>query len=169
MNINDSHEVKQWQLIALRVAREAEEFASAALFDLGTTGIITLAEDADSLELGAYFDQRADAELIAQLLDTEFTRAGLRGSLFGVSISAIPEQDWMQKWKEGFAPIAIGQGSISRGEEKKILKQATATPATMKSPHRGTALPTGSTGKETPRSASPSSSPVEIATTTSTA
>src|SRR5262249_60410936 len=67
------------------------------------------------------------------------------------------------------APTAIGHGSIFRGEEKKILKQATATPAAMKSLHRETALPTGSAGIETPRSASPTSSPVEIATTTSTA
>ena len=34
---------------------------------------------------------------------------------------------------------------------------------------RGKALPAGSTGKETPRSASPSSSPIEMATTVSTA
>jgi len=112
MASDDSPQEKQWQLIALRVAREAEEFASAALFDLGTTGIITLAENAESLELGAYFDEQADAEMIAQLIDTEFSRAGLRASLLGISISAIPEQDWMQKWKEGFAPIAIGQRLI---------------------------------------------------------
>lgn len=112
MDSDNLRREKQWQLIALRVAHDVEEFASAALFDLGTTGIITLAEGADSLELGAYFDERADAELIAQLIDTEFTRAGLRASLLGVSISAIPEQDWMQKWKEGFAPIAIGQRLI---------------------------------------------------------
>src|SRR5215813_5960046 len=38
------------------------------------------------------------------------------------------------------APTAIGHGSIFSGEEKKTLKQATATPAAMTSCHRGKAL-----------------------------
>lgn len=112
MDSDNAHTEKQWQLVALRVMRDAEEFAGLMLFDLGTTGIITLAEHADSLELGAYFDQQTDAEMIARLLEIEFTRAGLRASLLGVSISALPDQDWMQKWKEGFAPTTIGQRLI---------------------------------------------------------
>ena len=112
MDSDNPHTDRQWQLVALRVLRDAEEFAGLMLFDLGTTGIITLAEHADSLELGAYFDPQSDAEMSARLLETEFTRAGLRAALLGVSISALPDQDWMQKWKEGFAPIAVGQRLI---------------------------------------------------------
>jgi hypothetical protein len=63
-------------------------------------------------------------------------------------------------------PTATGQGSICSGVEKKMLKEATATPAAIVSSQRGTALPAGLTGSETPSSASPSSSPVAIATTT---
>jgi ribosomal protein L11 methyltransferase len=100
---------KAWHLVTLDVAREAEEFASATLFDLGTSGIVTLGENEDGVKLGAYFDELADMEMIARSIEAEFARAGLRGGLFGISISGVPEQDWMQKWKEGFEPIEIGE------------------------------------------------------------
>jgi ribosomal protein L11 methyltransferase len=99
---------KTWQLIAINITRQAEEFASSVLFDLGSTGIITLEESADSLKLGAYFDDRSDAEEIARNVQAEFARAGLSSQLLGISISSIPDQDWMQKWKEGFEPVNIG-------------------------------------------------------------
>ena len=59
--------------------------------------------------------------------------------------------------------MAMGQGSIAGGAEKKMLYAATATPAAITSCHRGTALPGSSIGNETPRSANPISNPIEIA------
>ena len=100
---------KSWHLIALTVTRDAEETASALLFDAGTTGIITLEEVGDTVKLGAYFDAQADAEEIARDIEAEFARAGARAALLGVAISVVADQDWMQKWKEGFAPLAIGE------------------------------------------------------------
>lgn len=100
---------KTWQLIALTVARDAEETASALLFDAGTTGIITLEESDDTMKLGAYFDAQADAEAIARDIEAAFARAGIRASLLSIAISSVADQDWMQKWKEGFAPINIGE------------------------------------------------------------
>lgn len=102
-------EKRSWHLVTLNVARETEEFASAALFDLGTSGIVTLEESESSVKLGAYFDELADVEMIARSIESEFARAGLYSKLFGISISGIPEQDWMQKWKEGFEPVEIGE------------------------------------------------------------
>jgi ribosomal protein L11 methyltransferase len=99
---------KIWHLIALNITRQAEEFASTVLFDLGTTGVVTLEENEDSLKLGAYFDERSNAEEIARRVEAEFARAGLANQLQGISISHIPDQDWMQKWKEGFEAITIG-------------------------------------------------------------
>jgi ribosomal protein L11 methyltransferase len=105
---DSSSKEKTWSLVAVNVGRDAEEAASCALFDLGTTGIVTLEEGADGVKLGAYFDGRADAELIARGVEAELARVGLRGELFGISISGVPEQDWMRKWKEGFEPIEVG-------------------------------------------------------------
>lgn len=103
-----TNEDKAWRLVALEIAREAEEITSAALFELGTTGIVTLEESDDRMKLGAYFAARADTEMIARAVEAELARVGLRGAIFGISISGIPEQDWMQKWKEGFEAIEIG-------------------------------------------------------------
>lgn len=98
-----------WNLVTLNIAHDAEELASAALFDMGTTGTITLEETDSSMKLGAYFNAQADVEAIACAIEAEFARVGLRGALFSISISGIPEQDWMQKWKEGFEPVEIGE------------------------------------------------------------
>ncbi len=103
---------KSWQLITVAVAREAEETASALLFDAGTNGIVTLEENHDAVKLGAYFDAEADAEEIARDIEAAFARAGIRSSLMSIAITAVADQDWMQKWKEGFAPIAIGERLI---------------------------------------------------------
>ena len=108
MQVDPSNKEKIWQLIALNITRKAEEFASSVLFDLGTTGLLTLEESEDSLKLGAYFDERSNAEEIARRVEAEFARTGLANQLLGISISHIPDQDWMQKWKEGFEPITIG-------------------------------------------------------------
>ncbi|HVG18461.1 MAG TPA: 50S ribosomal protein L11 methyltransferase [Blastocatellia bacterium] len=109
MHPDPSEKKRVWQLITLDIARRAEEFAISALFDLGTTGVVTLEESADTTKLGAYFDERADAEEVARSVEAEFARAEQGGSLLGISISPVPDQDWMQKWKEGFEPVVVGQ------------------------------------------------------------
>jgi ribosomal protein L11 methyltransferase len=109
MHPDPSEEKRVWQLITLNIAREAEEFAISALFDLGTTGVITLEESPDSLKLGAYFDERSNAEEIVRSIEAEFARAGHGTALLGISTTSVPDQDWMQKWKEGFEAITIGK------------------------------------------------------------
>jgi hypothetical protein len=47
-------------------------------------------------------------------------------------------------------PTATGQGSMFNGVEKKMLYEATATPAAITSCHNGTIRPGGSTGREAP-------------------
>lgn len=101
-----------WWLITLSVARDAEEAVSALLFDLGSTGIVTLEEHDDSVRLGAYFDEAKNAEAIKQSVEAEFASSGSSNTLAGVSISAVPDEDWMQKWKEGFEPVEIGKRLI---------------------------------------------------------
>jgi ribosomal protein L11 methyltransferase len=105
-------ELKTWHLVAVELARDAEEFAGALLFELGSGGLITLEERDDTVKLGAYFDGRTDAEHLSGEIQEEFTRTGRRSELYGVSVSLIQDQDWMQKWKEGFEPIKIGSRVI---------------------------------------------------------
>jgi ribosomal protein L11 methyltransferase len=96
-------------LATISVPRDLEEQTSALLFDLGSTGIVTLEESADAVTLEAYFESKTDAAEIRQALEADFQRTGSRDAPTGFSISAVPEQDWMQKWKEGFEPVQIGE------------------------------------------------------------
>lgn len=102
--ISNSH----WRLVTLCVSRDSEEPASALLFDLGSTGIVTLEDTADSVTLGAYFEEGNNSDDLKQVIETEFARVERTDALHSISISAVPEQDWMQKWKEGFEAVQIG-------------------------------------------------------------
>jgi ribosomal protein L11 methyltransferase len=91
-----------WWLVTVRVKRDAVENASALLFDLGSTGIITLDETSDVVKLGAYFDESAETDAITNAIEAQFSGSA-------IEISAVLEEDWMQKWKEGFEPVRIGE------------------------------------------------------------
>lgn len=96
-------------LATISIPGDLEEQTSALLFDLGSTGIVTLEESADTVTLEAYFESKTDAGDIRQALEADFQRTGRRDALTRFSISAVPEQDWMQKWKEGFEAVQIGE------------------------------------------------------------
>jgi ribosomal protein L11 methyltransferase len=97
-----------WQLVNVQLDRQAEELVSSLLFSLGANGIVTLEEDPHSIKLGAYFDESARLENLECRIKAELKRFGLAAALLGVSITAFPDQDWMQKWREGLEPISIG-------------------------------------------------------------
>jgi ribosomal protein L11 methyltransferase len=121
---------KTWSLISVLIAREAEEMASAIVFDLGATGVVTLEEDEKTVKLGAYFDQSVEAREIAEAIEVQFARAGKRDELIGISVSEIADQDWMQKWKEGFEPVEIGRRLViapswklpDRADERVVIR-----------------------------------------------
>ena len=97
-----------WWLVTVVLAQDAEEIASALLFDRGSTGIVTLEEHDDTVTLGAYFDHLMDSDDMKQSVAAAFNKAGRPEALISVSLSAVPDQDWMQKWKEGFEAVEIG-------------------------------------------------------------
>ncbi len=99
-------------MISIETLREAEEFLSSSLFDLGTTGIITLEESDETIKLGAYFDSALDPEEIGRAIESVFLAALRRDELLSFSSSIIPDQDWMQKWKEGYEAVEAGERLI---------------------------------------------------------
>src|SRR5689334_13911066 len=106
------YEDSDWLMITLRVVRELEEVISSLLFELGSTGIVTLAEETDVITLGAYFNSFVVADEIKQAIEKECLRINRMDVLSGFSSSLVPNQDWMQKWKEGFEPIEVGNRLI---------------------------------------------------------
>lgn len=107
--MSDKSVNKTWHLLSVKIAIDAEDISNTILFDLGATGTVTLEEDERSIKLGAYFDENLKPEDLAQQVEAEFARAGMLNSLYHISLSEIADQDWMQKWKEGFEAIEIGK------------------------------------------------------------
>ena len=100
---------KQWWLVTLTLETGAEEMASAFLFEHGSTGIVTLHESDDSITLAAYFNEHSAAERTAQSIGSELIRAGHPSALRDCIVSSVTEEDWLQKWKEGFEAVQIGE------------------------------------------------------------
>jgi ribosomal protein L11 methyltransferase len=98
-----------WRLVTVTVDREAQELLGSLLFDLGATGLITLHETSGTVTLGAYYGQHADPERIIQTIKTDFDKTRNANVLHGFNSSTVPDEDWMQKWKEGFEPTEIGR------------------------------------------------------------
>ena len=94
-----------WRLITIAVDPEVQEPLSSLLFDLGATGLITLEETATRVTLGAYYRDESDPEHIIHTVQNTFNKTALQD----FSSSTIPDEDWMQKWKEGFEAIEIGR------------------------------------------------------------
>jgi ribosomal protein L11 methyltransferase len=101
-----------WALLEVQVSRIAEEAVSTILFELGTTGIVTLSENDDTVKLGAYFDRGTQPPEIARALEGEMSRIGRASELRAIESSCVLDQDWMQKWKEGFEATKVGRRLI---------------------------------------------------------
>src|ERR1043166_9979490 len=100
-----SSNLNHWWLVTVRVGRDAVEAASVFLFDLGSTGIVTLDETPNAVNLGADFDESANTDVIKSALESKLGVAG-------IEVSAVADQDWMQKWKEGFDPGLISDRCV---------------------------------------------------------
>jgi ribosomal protein L11 methyltransferase len=101
--------MKTWHLITVIADAEAGELLSSLLFDLGATGIVTVDETPGRVTLGAYYPQDADPKVIISAIENVFEATGNLGALHRFKASTLPDEDWMQKWKEGFDSIKIGQ------------------------------------------------------------
>lgn len=102
----------EWWLLTLELTRDVEDFASALLFELGSAGLVTLEESAHRLTLGAYFESRVEPDDVKQALEAALAKAGNAGSLVTLSVSPVPQEDWLHKWKEGFEATNVGDRLI---------------------------------------------------------
>jgi ribosomal protein L11 methyltransferase len=96
-----------WYVCEISVRPDAAEAAGSRLFDLGSNGIVTLAETNDQTRLAAYFNAVSRAELRRRI--EKSLAAGVSIEFYDLAVSAVPPQDWMRSWKEGFEPVRIGR------------------------------------------------------------
>jgi len=100
---------KTWNLVKVRLMRDAEELAVSLLFDLGATGTVTLDESANAVEIGAYFHSDVSADTIVEELKERLGLANLLGSLEEAESTQVEDEDWLRKWKEGFEAVEVGE------------------------------------------------------------
>jgi ribosomal protein L11 methyltransferase len=103
-----NQKTKYWRLLTAKLLPRVVEGVSSRLFELGATGLIILEETAETITIGAYFDQDSPVNEIPNMLKSEFENAGDEKAVQSAVLSEVEDQDWMQKWKEGFEPVEIG-------------------------------------------------------------
>jgi len=102
-------ETKTWNLVTVRLSRDAEELALSVLFDLGTVGTVTFEETPDALEIGAYFNPEVSPDRVLSELKKRLGEAHLIASLHSAQFNQVHDEDWLRKWKEGFEAVAVGE------------------------------------------------------------
>jgi ribosomal protein L11 methyltransferase len=108
--MNETTEQKRtWTVVKFELAPEHEEMASWLMMHNGSSGCeIKTTADQSRILLEATFDRPklADGELTA--LQAALEEYGLSDSLRSLKVSVVEEEDWLEKWKEGFKPFTIG-------------------------------------------------------------
>lgn len=97
-----------WHRVTLTLHPCAAELANSLLFSLGTTGTRTIEESEEVLRLEAYFPGSTSPGELIESLEAGLRREG-QPVLTDVSVSTIPDQDWLQEWKQGYEPVWIGR------------------------------------------------------------
>src|SRR5262249_61253610 len=102
-------ENKTWNLVTVRLSRDAEELALSVLFDLGTVGTVTFEETPQALEIGAYFNPEVSPDGVLNELEKRLGEAHLIASLHSGQFNQVQDEDWLRKWKEGVEAGTVGE------------------------------------------------------------
>jgi ribosomal protein L11 methyltransferase len=103
---------KTWWVARLTLESETEEPISTVLWNAGTVGISSRVE-ANTVVLNAYFADRPHRERLQFEIESFLAELGFPNThLRGIELEPLVEEDWSQKWKEGYHPIALGERFI---------------------------------------------------------
>src|SRR5271156_6376310 len=109
MNSSDPTATKRtWTIVQFELRPDHEEMAAWLMMHNGATGCEIKEAESDHILLQATFPQSSlkDEELRKQ--ESQLEEYGLSSSLRSLKVSSLEEQDWLEKWKEGFQPFTIG-------------------------------------------------------------
>lgn len=101
---------RTWAIVQFELNPDHEEMASWLMMHNGASGCeIIPSENKNRIVLAAIFDKPdiPETELIS--LQATLEEYGLSDSLRSVKVSTIEEEDWLERWKEGFHPFTVGE------------------------------------------------------------
>ena len=100
---------RTWTIVEFELGADHEDMAAWLMMHNGASGCEIRPSDKElRVVLHATFDKPrlGDAEL--SNLQAVLEEYGLSDSLRSLRVSELEEQDWLEKWKEGFQPFTIG-------------------------------------------------------------
>jgi ribosomal protein L11 methyltransferase len=101
---------RTWTIVEFEVTADHEDMAAWLMMHSGASGCeIKPADKEFRVLVQATFDKPKldDGELGS--LQAALEEYGLSDSLRSLRVSELEEQDWLEKWKEGFQPFTIGE------------------------------------------------------------
>ena len=105
---------KTWQAIDATATGAAREAIEYGLMEAGAVGTETCTDGNISLSVRGYFETTLDIQSVrAVLLDALRIYRLPAGSLMNLSISEVPDRDWLVEWKKNWQPVEVGRFIIA--------------------------------------------------------
>lgn len=102
--------MKDWLTVELTIDPSTEEVISSTLWEEGTLGIVTVAEQANFVTIQAYFESDWDSNGLKERLEEVLVQFQYpSSSLKDIKQFHTPNEDWLKKWKEDYKPFAVGE------------------------------------------------------------
>ncbi len=97
-----------WHAVEFTVEREQEDLASWLLIQAGAKGCEVKQAGDSGLTLHCVFaDEELSVGKLAQIKES-LDSYGLQASIATLSVKTVVEEDWLQKWKQGYKQFAVG-------------------------------------------------------------
>ncbi len=109
MNETDKRK-RMWAMVEFELSCDHEEMASWLMIHNGASGCEIKPADKESrILLQATFEKPVISGNELNNLQAALEEYGLADSLRSLRVSTIEEEDWLERWKEGFEPFTIGE------------------------------------------------------------
>ncbi|HEY9681820.1 MAG TPA: 50S ribosomal protein L11 methyltransferase [Oculatellaceae cyanobacterium] len=107
--MNESATKRKWATLEFEISAEHEDMASWLMIHNGATGCEVKQAGECRLLLQATFPSAAISDDELKRLESAMEEYGLSSSLRSLKVSQVEEQDWLERWKQGFQPFTIGK------------------------------------------------------------
>jgi len=99
---------RRWLGVEFEAAADQEDLAGWLMMHCGANGCEISPAGQDRIRLHASFEEAALSDEHLQRLKSSLEEYGLASCLISLRVTAIPEEDWLARWKEGFEPFPVG-------------------------------------------------------------
>lgn len=111
-----------WHALNVTVESGAHEAVGYALMEAGALGTEVCETDGERLKVIAYFDAPPDRERVrSELFEALEIYSLPSSSVREMSVTEVPDHDWVGEWKKNWQPMAVGEHFIIAPPWSEIL------------------------------------------------